>query len=229
MDNKSLTESIFQPSEPSISSASLSSPSLDKLSSNNTESTGIFDSFKNISLTTWVLIILILAFLGFNIFIYLAKGTQDITGFFGPFLQKIFGTTLAVTGETIDTAAEGGKAVVGGTANIVNTGLTEVQNITPNTASSSIKTEPVQQTPPVDNNTLNKALNSAQVQNNTKTNEYEADTASSSIQGIKTPGWCYIGEDRGFRSCAQVGVNDECMSGDIFPSQEICINPNLRP
>ena len=41
-------------------------------------------------------------------------------------------------------------------------------------------------------------------------------------------GWCYIGEDRGFRTCAQVGVNDKCMSGEIFPSQEICINPNLR-
>jgi len=37
-----------------------------------------------------------------------------------------------------------------------------------------------------------------------------------------------VGEDRGFRTCAEVGVNDECMSGDIFPSQELCINPNLR-
>jgi hypothetical protein len=37
-----------------------------------------------------------------------------------------------------------------------------------------------------------------------------------------------VGEDRGIRTCAEVGVNDECMSGDIFPSQELCINPNLR-
>ena len=41
-------------------------------------------------------------------------------------------------------------------------------------------------------------------------------------------GYCYIGEDRGFRSCIKVGEADMCMSGDIFPSQEICINPNLR-
>jgi hypothetical protein len=41
-------------------------------------------------------------------------------------------------------------------------------------------------------------------------------------------GFCYIGEDRGFRSCIEVGEGDVCMSGDIFPTQAICINPNLR-
>jgi hypothetical protein len=42
-------------------------------------------------------------------------------------------------------------------------------------------------------------------------------------------GWCYIGDDLGVRTCSQVGINDTCLSGDIFPSQEICMNPNLRP
>ena len=56
-----------------------------------------------------------------------------------------------------------------------------------------------------------------------------ADDATSSTQIPRTKsGYCYIGEDRGFRSCIQVGENDKCMSGDIFPSQEICVNPNLR-
>ena len=41
-------------------------------------------------------------------------------------------------------------------------------------------------------------------------------------------GFCYIGEDRGNRSCIEVGEGDVCMSGDIFPTQDICINPNLR-
>ena len=41
-------------------------------------------------------------------------------------------------------------------------------------------------------------------------------------------GWCYIGMDRGTRACSEVGVNDMCMSGNIFPSQDICMNPNLR-
>lgn len=76
-------------------------------------------------------------------------------------------------------------------------------------------------------NQLNQTLNSAQVE----TQVYEADESSSSIQGSKAgnkSGWCYIGEDRGFRSCIKVGEQDTCMSGDIFPSQDICVNPSLR-
>lgn len=224
MDNSnSFSNSILQSSEVSLPSASVASTSGD--------SSGFFDSFKSINLTTWLIIFLILAFLGFNIFVYLAKGTQDITNFFSPLLEKIFGATASVAGQTVDVAAEGAKAVVGGTATAVNTGLTAVQNITPNGASSSLQTQSVQGTmqPPdvTANNALNRSLNNAQQGN--QTNDYQAYEASSSVHsGGGQAGWCYIGEDRGFRSCAQVSASDKCMSGDIFPSQELCINPNLR-
>ena len=228
MDNtKSLTQSILESNEPSIPSISLDTSSLYSSSS----SEGLFDGLKNISLTTWLIIILILAFLGFNIFVYLAKGTQDISNFFGPFFQKIFGSTVAATGQTVDVAAEGGKAVVSGTATAVNTGLSAVQDITPNKANSSVSGEPIVKQNPnkVDNNTLNKALNTTQVQQMPNSMDPESDNADSSIQGGGKSGWCYIGMDRGFRSCAQVNDNDICMSGDIFPTQEICVNPRLRP
>lgn len=42
------------------------------------------------------------------------------------------------------------------------------------------------------------------------------------------PGWCYVGEEDGYRSCAPVGASDTCMSNQVYPSQDICINPNLR-
>ena len=57
------------------------------------------------------------------------------------------------------------------------------------------------------------------------------DDAGSKTQASKAKGkagYCYIGEDRGFRSCIQVGEADMCMSGNIFPTQDICINPSLR-
>ena len=223
MDNSNnLSSSILQSSE-------VSPPSL--TIGDSGDSSGFFDSLTNINLTTWLLIILILAFLGFNIFVYLAKGTQDFTSFFAPFMEKIFGTTLSVTGQTVDVAAEGAKAVVGGSANVINTGLTAVQGITPNGAPSSLQTQSVQGTIPqpdvTANNTLNRALNTSQQmrQGGGANEDYEAHEASSSIGKA---GWCFVGEDRGFRTCAEVGVNDDCMSGNIFPSQELCINPNLR-
>jgi hypothetical protein len=218
-----LSQSILQSSEVSIPSAPVSNTS--------DGTSGFFDFFKSINLTTWIIIFLILAFLGFNIFVYLAKGTQDITNFFTPLFQKIFGTTVALTGQAVDVTAEGAKAVVGGTAGVINTGLTTVQNITPNAAPSSIKSQPIQTqnvSKPNDNG-LHKALNSSQSQNM----DYQAHQASSSVasmgEGSGKSGWCYIGEEKGFRTCALVNEDDKCMSGDIFPSHEICINPSLRP
>lgn len=41
-------------------------------------------------------------------------------------------------------------------------------------------------------------------------------------------GYCYIGEDRGFRSCAKVEAGDKCMSGQVFSRQDICVDPTLR-
>jgi hypothetical protein len=74
---------------------------------------------------------------------------------------------------------------------------------------------------------LQKALSHAKSSNMVK-----PDDSLSRIQasnGSGKAGWCFIGEDREFRTCSQIGENDQCLSGDIFPSQEICMNPNLRP
>lgn len=218
--NNNISDSVLQSSESIIPSSSYSTSGSD---------TGFFDSLKNINMTTWILIILILAFLGFNIFAYLAKGTQDVANIFAPLTKMIFGTTAAVAGQTVDVSAEGAKAVVGGTAGAVTTGLTAVQDVTPNGAPSSIKGQPVnqQQVDAVQQSTLNRALNTAQSQQ-PQQQDYEANEASSSVHTSGKSGWCYIGNDRGFRSCALVNENDTCMSGNIFPSQEICMNPTLR-
>ena len=58
----------------------------------------------------------------------------------------------------------------------------------------------------------------------------QADDSMSRVQMNPTSksGFCYIGEDRGFRSCIEVGDGDVCMSGNIFPTEALCINPNLR-
>jgi hypothetical protein len=226
MDNtNNLSNSILQSSESSFSSLSDTSSS---------SASGWFDGLKNINATTWILIVLILAFLGFNIFVYLAKGTQTVTDIFAPLTNQLFGATGTVVGQTVDVSAEGAKAVVGGSANAIQGGLTAVQNATPNgaVAASSVKGQPINEQKVVqhsqpDNSALNRALNAAQTQQ-PQQQDYEAHEASSTIHTGGQSGWCYVGDDRGFRTCAEIGVNDTCMSGDIFPSQEICMNPNLR-
>jgi hypothetical protein len=204
------------------------------------DGTSFLDSIKELSWTTWLLIVLVLAFLGVNVFVYLAKGTQDVSTFLQPVIEKVASIFGGVTSQVVDVTAEGAKAVVGTTADTVNTGLTTVQEITPTkepqpkTSSSENKGQDVNTTFPrgdiAQANTLNRALNSSTPQKQQRDGEdYVADDSSSSIQqGAPKAGWCYIGNDRGFRTCAEVGVNDTCMSGDIFPSHEICVNPRLR-
>lgn len=57
--------------------------------------------------------------------------------------------------------------------------------------------------------------------------EIEPDAVSSSIQS-KTKGWCLIGNEKGSRTCAEIGPRDVCMSGEIYPTMSVCINPKLR-
>jgi len=200
---------------------------------------------KSIPIITWVLIIIVLAFLGINVFSYLAKGSQDATNIFKPLIDSIGGAFSKLTGQIVNVTAEGAKDVINTTAGVANSGLTDIQNVSQGSApSASMATStntgvPVQSTVPSPSesqtNALNTALNSPtlQPQPQSQLNQgqsYQADDANSTIQsaGSGKAGWCYIGEEHGIRTCGEVGVNDTCMSGDIFPSQEICINPSLR-
>ena len=211
----------------------------------NIPSTGNGSSFiGSITWQTWIIIILILALMGINIFVYLAKGTQELSSIiediFGPILKLLGYSTLTTAKQTVETSATGTKAgidIVSSTAidtidqlqDTMQQPKGQVQRPIGQQATSSL---PVQQQIQQDGgnaeqwnkNSLEMALNNA------KQSSYEVspDDSRSSIQITGKSGWCYIGDDQGVRSCSQIGVNDTCMSGDVFPNQAICMNPNLR-
>ena len=178
--------------------------STEPLSLESSNSTGFFSQ---INIITWLLILLILVFLGFTVYIYLAKGTQGVSHFFEPILQKITGNSHVAT-------------ATGTSSSKPNDVEPEIRDTI---AKSSIKPHSVQDTQDTDDH--DNGLK--QILKNHSSDDYEAHQASSSITTDKA-GWCYIGEDRGPRSCMKVGADDKCMSGDIFPSQDLCVNPNLR-
>jgi hypothetical protein len=229
MDNNSSNTSSnisdIVPSSLIAESSSASSLSGDIYSSN--ENGGFFG---NIGIFKWIFIILILAFLGINVFVYLAKGTQGIVDFFAPLIQlfepiikPIVGIIAAITGQAVNVSAEGAKAVVGETVAVaggtINAGLSAVQDVA---TASTIKGQSLDK--PVVDIKQPSSLNNASQQ---ASQDYTANEATSSIGGPKA-GWCYIGQDKGVRTCGQVGADDSCMSGNIFPTQEICMNPSLR-
>lgn len=179
----------------------------------------------------WIIGGLVVIFLAFNIYIYLAKGTIGVSDFYlylGEFstvnplseVKYTHNETAADKNTTDETTTD--KNTISGAQSSGST--SNAGEVSPN---KNLEHPVIQQ------NKLNDTLNKPDKEQHAggSKNEYEADDSYSSIQASKSSnksGWCYIGEDRGFRSCIQVGQDDTCMSGNIFPSQEICVNPNLR-
>ena len=62
-----------------------------------------------------------------------------------------------------------------------------------------------------------------QLQNKLDTSLYRKD------QLVEKDGFCYIGFEKGHRVCTDVYQGDVCMSGEIFPTMDVCLVPSLRP
>jgi hypothetical protein len=180
----------------------------------------------------YTLIVLILAFLGFNIFTYLGKVTEETAGFLKPILS-IFGYGAATTvKQTTNVAATGAKGLVDVAAGTVTSGVGLLEKGLDAKKTQGQTRNKIDDTTPSTPSTSN-AVDQAVTRNKPQQPRGEPmpDDAGSRTQlsrGSGKAGYCYIGEDRGFRSCIKVGEADMCMSGDIFPTQEICINPSLR-
>jgi hypothetical protein len=56
------------------------------------------------------------------------------------------------------------------------------------------------------------------------------DASTSPIQNAPSCSknqWCLVGEYNGARGCVSVTDQDKCMSGQVFPSQQMCLNPTM--
>jgi hypothetical protein len=222
--------------------------------SSSSSSDGYFSTNGKTSYTRVGLIVVILLFLGVNIFSYLGDFLQIVKEALAPLLKNILESLgYVVTETTKDVAqlsAEGAKLGIDVAAGTVESGINVIQgqlDIDQGSSASSGNTNRQGQgqgqgqgqaqaqgqgqgqgkSKAVDSisNSLSAALADAEY-----SSEPIPDDATSSTQrsGPSKSGYCYIGEDRGFRSCIQVKDSDMCMSGDIFPSQAICVNPSLR-
>jgi hypothetical protein len=212
---RSITE-LVSPNLSESTSQLTSSPSSPTLTS-STSST----NYGYFSWQTWIIIILVLALFGINIFAYLAKGTE-ITASIMESVLSFFGySTLTTTKQAIETTATGTKAGVDIIAETTSSAIDVVTPDNPIGYSQSIKDE-VKIEPrekQMSQDILERAIN-----------DYSKSYSGGEPMPVSSgkEGWCFIGEDEGIRTCSEIGVNDICMSGDIFPTQAVCMNPNLR-
>tara|TARA_Y100000768_G_scaffold389042_1_gene391372 strand:+ start:13 stop:804 length:792 start_codon:yes stop_codon:yes gene_type:complete len=217
----------------------------------------IIENVSQTNYTMYLIIFIILTLIGVNVFGYVAIIVDYLESIFGePFrnLMFIIGYhTGDVIKQTVETSADGTKFAADVIKNVtVNTvdeiGTQSVHAIdTAKNIDNEIDAELIQQrknlptkptpddVPYVDRDELMMNFDKVkqkQFADREATKHFIEDDAGSTIQNggpsSGQQGWCYIGEDRGFRSCMEVGANQECMSGDIFPTKQICVNPSLR-
>ena len=178
----------------------------------------------------YFLLFMILLFFGINIFSYLAKTSTyfaEVTeSIFKP-IAKMFGFSLTKTAEkVVDTSAEGAKYGIDITKNVIDDVLTLGQNgsITNNITA----TEDGQKADAdADTSFIGELEQDITPTTNGKQEPEPTDVSYGDNVG-KKGAYCLVGTDRGYRSCVKIGDSEKCMSGKVYSSKELCVNPSLR-
>ena len=212
----------------SPSSLKLGDPISEKFASKNVENSSNLGPEKP-NYILYILLTMLLAILGVNVFTYLGMLSDNVVRFFRPVIVDIayYGSETIKT--TVNTSAEGSKLGIDVAAGTITSAIDLGQK-----AGGSMSDDEELEETVINDNKLKQSINNKKAKKNSQfTNEKPVipdniDSLTQQTKPSKKAGYCYIGEDRGFRSCIAVSEQDLCMSGNIFPSQEICVNPNLR-
>jgi hypothetical protein len=190
------------------------------LNNSNVSDTNIFNNKNYIIIL--LLVLLILSFLGINILAILGYFIQTIVSIFGPLVTQILsifgytaGTLIDKSAEIVTDTAKTGIDIAGGTVGSIGDLIKDVSR------------------PGIDErakNQLDQSINLSKIPTNIYSKQPEPDTTTNPIQKPITSnkaGWCLVGEYEGRRGCIQVGQEDKCLSGQVYPNQKMCLNPTL--
>jgi hypothetical protein len=180
------------------------------------------DMFSNKNTVIMLLIfLLILSFLGINLLNISGDIIQRVSNIFGPVFVNfisIFGyTTGTVINKTADVVADASKTgidIAEGTAQSVGgLFLKASQNLSNN------QPETPQPQPELKQQPKTKPESKPEPEPDTTKNPIQ-----NPISSIKAR-WCLVGEYEGRRGCIAINEHDKCLSGQVFPTQQMCLNP----
>lgn len=176
------------------------------------------DIFKNILIVILV-VLLIFSVLGINIFFVIGNLFQNLFDIIAPFVKTISGDLSYVSGRLINTTSDVTSSVTKTGVDLVNGSLHNVGDLL---IVASKKGEPSR---PLDG--------SINVGPASLVAEYKPSSSDSSIhRPITSTGkekWCLVGEYQNKRGCISIDDQDKCISGQVFPSQKMCLNPTMTP
>jgi len=150
----------------------------------------------------------------FNVFGDSIQSVVNITKFVSKFLAAIGYSTGQVINVSSDVAADTVKTTVdvadGVVQNVGNLLIDASEEADPTTSSLQKSMEQTKHrvhnepSPDIPENTIQKSITSSK-QN-----------------------WCLVGEYQNRRGCISIADSDKCLSGQIFPNEQMCLNPTTH-
>lgn len=160
-------------------------------------------------------VLLVFSFLGINLLDIISNFIKLIIKIFGPLISQILSilgfTTGTILNKSADVVSDTGKVAL----DIAEGTVQNVGNLMIKASKSGVNMETQSE--------LEKAL-----QMNRLENQAEDDVSENPIQkpiSSNKNGWCLIGEYENKRGCIEVNDSEKCMSGQVFPTRQACVNP----
>jgi len=144
-----------------------------------------------------LLVFLLFAYLGINFLSIFGSTVDKALDIFTPLINGFFGNLFKASGSVINKSAD----VVGDTAKTsIDIAEGAVQDIGNLLIKSSAKA-PDDPNPDTSDNKIQNAVGSSKTK------------------------WCLVGEYENKRGCIDIKESDKCLSGQVFPSEQQCLNP----
>jgi hypothetical protein len=187
--------------------------------------------FSNISVVVIIVIciIFILAYFNINLFTIIGNIIQRISNIITPIVLNIlhyFGIALGTTVATTTSVASSGISDVTTSINTTNKAVsgTIISGIQGNGVNeSAYPAKTIQNSNEKSFHIVNTAPQIAAQQQKDDEKQYV-----NSVQYNTPVGYCFIGQQKNQRYCSEISEAHQCASGDVFPTMDMCINPNLR-
>jgi hypothetical protein len=171
------------------------------------------------------------SFFGTSLWHSLGNFIQSIADIFGPIVVNFLnalgysaGTALDKVSDVTADVAKGGIDLADGAINNIG-GLLK--------GSGPPTTKPKKKSPSPSPSSSSSSSSSLPPQKPTPPPEEPSpDTSENKIQkpiSSEKWNWCLVGEYQNKRGCIEITDSDKCMSGQVFPSQKMCLNPTWTP
>ena len=191
--------------------------------------TGEMNMFSGKNMVIVVLtVLLVLSFLGINLLASMGNLLQTISNVFGPLFTQILSVFGYTAGTVIDKSTDVVTDVAKSGIDLAGDTIQSAAELLKAASRGHVAADAVNQ---LDNSfkygnssNLDNAINNSKPGLNQPVPDASVDPIQKPITAGKV-NWCLVGEYQGKRGCIEVDDDSKCMSGQVFPSQNMCLNP----